>query len=160
MTRIAVLVTFAAIAFAQPPAPENLQPPAGAELKMQAHAIGDQVYACGGSKWILRGPDAKLFDDAGHEVGTHFAGPTWRWSDGSEVTGKPVANATPDPDSIPWLLLIVTDHAGSGAMTKVTSIQRLHTKGGKAPASCESSQKDEQKRIHYTADYYFFAASH
>ncbi len=160
MTRLAILSTLVAIAFAQPPVPDNLQPPPGAELKRQAHAIGDQIYACDGSKWILRGPDAKLSDDAGHEVGTHFAGPTWRWLDGSRVTAKPVANATPDPDSIPWLLLTVTDHAGSGVMTNISSIQRLHTKGGKAPASCESSQKDEQKRIHYTADYYFFSAPH
>jgi len=160
MTWKAVLFTFAAIAFAQQPVPDNLKPPAGEELKMQAHAAGDQVYACDGSKWILRGPDAKLSDDAGQEAGTHFAGPTWRWSDGSQVTGKPVANATPAPDSIPWLLLTVTDHVGSGAMTNISSIQRLHTKGGKAPASCQASQKDEQKRIHYTADYYFYSAPH
>lgn len=55
---------------------------------MKVHATGDQVYACDGSKWILRAPDAKLFDESGQQVGTHFAGPTWRWSDGSQVTGK------------------------------------------------------------------------
>ena len=127
---------------------------------LRAHAKGDQIYACDGSKWVLRGPDAKLFDDAGHQVGTHFIGPTWQLLDGSRVTAKAAANATPDPDSIPWLLLTATDHAGDG-LKNVNSIQRLGTKGGKAPAAgCDSSHKDEQTRIHYIADYYFYSPRH
>ena len=31
---------------------------------------------------------ANLFDEAGHKVGSHFTGPTWQWSDGSQVTGE------------------------------------------------------------------------
>jgi hypothetical protein len=138
--------------------PEELKPPAGEELVLRAMASGDQIYTCDGSKWTLSGPDAKLSDEAGREVGSHFSGPTWRWSDGSRVTGKPVANATPNPESIPWLLLKATGHEGDGAMKNVSSIQRLHTKGGKAPASgCTASRKEEKMRIHYTADYYFYA---
>jgi hypothetical protein len=80
--------------------------------------------------------------------------------DGSRVTAKAAANASPDPDSIPWLLLTVTGHEGDG-LKDVTSIQRLRTKGGKAPAAgCDSSHKDEQTRAHYTADYYFYSRRH
>ena len=139
-------------------APDNLTPPAGETLRFQAHASGDQIYQCDGSKWVLSGPDAKLSDDAGHSVGSHFKGPTWQWSDGSQVTGKPVANTTPDADSIPWLLVTATGHSSAGAMKAITTIQRLNTKGGKAPASgCDASHKGDKTRSHYTADYYFFA---
>jgi hypothetical protein len=142
---------------AQPSAPESLRPPAGAHLQAHAHAFGKQIYFCDGSKWTLSGPDAKLFDEAGKEVGSHFAGPTWKWSDGSQVTGKPIANATPDPDSIPWLLLTATGHSGDGVLKNVVSIQRLQTKCGKSPTkACDASHRGEQARIPYTADYYFY----
>lgn len=141
----------------QPSAPESLRPPAGEHLSEHAHASGTQIYVCDGSKWILSGPDAKLFDEAGQEVGSHFFGPTWKWSDGSQVTGRPIANATPDPDSIPWLLLTATGHSGDGVMKNVVSIQRLQTKGGKAPTkACAASNRGDQARIPYTADYYFY----
>ena len=138
--------------------PDNLAPPAGQALRFQVHASGDQIYQCDGSKWVLSGPDAKLSDDAGNPVGSHFKGPTWQWSDGSQVMGKAVANATPDADSIPWLLVTAVDHKGDGAMKAITSIQRLNTKGGRAPATgCDATHKGDQSRSHYTADYYFFA---
>ena len=141
-----------------PPVMENLKPPAGEILRAHAHASGQQIYTCDGSKWVLKAPDAKLFDEAGHEVGSHFAGPTWRWSDGSQVTGKPIANVASDPESIPWLLLTATGHTGDGVLKNVSSIQRLQTKGGKAPATgCDASHKGDEARISYTADYYFYA---
>jgi hypothetical protein len=140
-----------------PSAPETLKQPAGEHLRAHAHASGRQIYVCDGSKWILSRPDAKLFDKAGQKVGSHFAGPTWRWSDGSQVSGRPIASAARDPESIPWLLLTATDHSGDGVMKNVSSIQRLHTKGGKAPANgCGPSHRGEQARISYTADYYFY----
>ena len=65
-------VVFAAIAVGlhtaqgqtQPSAPETLKPPAGEYLRAHAHASGQQFYTCDGSKWILSGPDAQLFDEA------------------------------------------------------------------------------------------------
>ena len=140
-----------------PSVPDSLRPSATEKLVRQVRAEGDQVYTCDGSKWALTGPDAKLFDDSGKQVGTHFAGPTWQWSDGSNVVGRPIANATPDPDSIPWLLLTVIDHQGSGLMEQVSSIQRLSTKGGKAPVTgCDEWHKGEVTRAHYTAVYRFY----
>src|ERR1700722_20454418 len=137
-------MVFAAVAQGQTPPsiPDTLKPPAGQYPRSHAHASGQQIYVCDGSKWILNRPDATLFDEAGKKVGSHFAGPTWRWSDGSQVTGRPIASATTDPDSILWLLLTATGHAGDGVMKNVSSIQRLQTKGGKAPANgCGSSRK-------------------
>ncbi len=154
----ALILSLAMIAAAQSPAvPDNLKPPANATLLLELHAKGDQVYACDGSAWVLARPDAKLFDDSGKQVGTHFAGPTWRYFDSSRVMGKPMASATPEPDSIPWLLVAAIDHAGAGLMQKVAFIQRLNTKGGKAPTTgCESGQKGQESRSPYSADYFFF----
>jgi Protein of unknown function (DUF3455) len=141
-----------------PPAADALKPPTGEILRAHAHASGKQIYTCDGSKWVLKGPEAKLFDDAGHVVGSHFAGPTWRWSDGSQVAGKPTANVVPDPKSIPWLLLTATSHAGDGMLQNISSIQRLQTKGGKAPVTgCDSSHQGEEAGVSYIADYYFYA---
>jgi hypothetical protein len=156
---LAVLMAFRVCACAQnlPAVPDNLRPPGGESLVQQARATGDQIYVCDGKSWVFTRPDAKLFSESGEQIGLHFAGPTWESSDGSRVVGRPVANSTPDPDSIPWLLLTATDHQGNGLMSRVSSIQRLSTKGGKAPAAgCDASHKGEETRSHYTAVYFFY----
>jgi hypothetical protein len=145
--------------------PDQIKSPAGERLVFQAHASGAQIYVCqqgadGQSQWTLKAPDAQLHDQKGAVVGHHYAGPTWKHNDGSEVTGKASAKAdSPDPDSIPWLLITATGHSGSGVFAQVTSIQRIHTKGGHAPAaaSCDSSKLGTEAKIPYTADYYFYA---
>jgi hypothetical protein len=137
--------------------PNNLKPPGDESIALQARAVGDQIYTCNGSAWVFTKPDAKLFEEAGKQIGLHFAGPTWEWSDGSRVVGRLVASGTVDSDSIPWLLLAATDHQGDGALSHVSSIQRLSTKGGKPPTSgCDMSHKGEETRSHYTATYFFY----
>ena len=144
--------------------PQQLQPPAGEHLLLQVSAKGDQVYTCkndaGKMGWTLKAPDAQLFDKNGQPFGKHFAGPSWEASDGSRVTGKAVANVpSPDAESIPWLLVTVVGHEGGGVLTPVTSIQRLNTKGGKAPATgCDAEHVAQEVRVPYTAKYLFFAA--
>jgi len=143
--------------------PTQIKPPEGQALVAEAHAKGFQVYTCkndgGKYAWTLKGPDAELFDKKGKTVGRHFAGPTWEWSDKSQVTGKMVAGApSPDADSVAWLLLAATGHSGEGVLSKVTNIQRLNTKGGKAPAGgCDAAHEGQETRAAYTADYSFYA---
>ena len=143
--------------------PQTLQPPANEQLLLQVHAKGDQIYSCKGDAgrftWTLKAPDAQLFDKDGKAFGKHFAGPSWEANDGSRVTGKAAANApSPDADSIPWLLVTVVGHSGDGVLARVTSIQRLSTKGGKAPASgCDAGHVGQEVRAPYSADYLFFA---
>jgi FtsP/CotA-like multicopper oxidase with cupredoxin domain len=143
--------------------PPELQPPANEQLLLQVHAKGDQVYTCKSEAaqftWTLKAPDAQLFDKDGKPFGKHFAGPSWEASDGSRVTGKAAANApSPDANSVPWLLVKVVSHDGAGVLSPVTSIQRLNTKNGKAPASgCDASHVGQELRVPYSADYLFFA---
>jgi hypothetical protein len=143
--------------------PQQLQPPDGEQLFLTVRAKGDQIYSCKSDgaqySWVLKAPDADLFDSDGNLFGKHFAGPSWMASDTSRVNGKAVANApSPDPDSIPWLLVHVVSHEGTGVLARTTSIQRLNTKGGKAPASgCDSDHVNQEFRAPYTAEYLFFA---
>jgi len=144
--------------------PQQLQPPANEQLLLQVHAKGDQIYSCKSEAaqftWTLKAPDAQLFDKDGKSFGKHFAGPSWEANDGSRVIGKAVANApSPDLDSIPWLLVNVISHEGSGVLSRATTIQRLNTKGGKAPATgCDASHLGQELRVPYSADYLFFFA--
>ena len=143
--------------------PQQLQPPANENFLFKVHAKCDQVYTCKGDAgqftWTLKAPDAQLFDKDGKPFGKHFAGPSWAAIDGSRVTGKAVANApSPDPESIPWLLATVVSHDASGVLSSATTIQRLNTKGGKAPASgCDASHVGKEVRVPYSADYLFYA---
>jgi hypothetical protein len=143
--------------------PQQLQPPTGEQLLLQVHAKGDQIYTCKGDAaqflWTLKAPDAQLFDKDSKPFGKHFAGPSWEANDGSRVTGKAVANApSPDSDSIAWLLVRILTHEGSGILSRATSIQRLNTKGGKAPATgCDASHAGQELRVPYSADYRFYA---
>ena len=142
--------------------PAQIKPPEGQKLAAEAHAKGFQVYTCKNDgnayAWALKGPDAELFDKAGKKVGRHFAGPTWEWNDHSQVTAKMMTSApSPEADSIPWLLLVATGHSGEGILANVTNIQRLNTKGGKAPAGgCDAEHAGQETRAAYTADYVFY----
>ena len=140
-------------------------PPEGSSLVLELVADGVQVYTCdpkdGGYGWSFKAPEANLFDKQGRQVGTHFAGPTWKIEDGSEVVGEVVAKAdATEPRAIQWLLLRVKSHQGSGALSAVAYIRRTDTKGGVAPSTgCDASHLSEQARMRYSATYQFFSAA-
>jgi len=147
-----------------PDVPDAIQAPAGAEVVLFVHASGSQIYTCqagadGKLAWTLKAPEAELKDRKDKVIGSHSAGPTWKLKDGSEVTGKAAAHVDSlDSDSIPWLLVNVVTNSGKGALANVTNIQRIHTRGGKAPAAgCDESHRDAETKSSYTADYYFYA---
>jgi hypothetical protein len=147
-----------------PDVPDAIQVPAGEEVVLFARGVGSQIYTCqagtdGKFAWTLKAPEAELHDRNDKVIGQHSAGPTWKLKDGSEVTGKAAAKVNSlDPESIPWLLVNVVSHSGSGLLTKVTTIQRVHTHGGQPPAEgCDEAHKGAETKSSYTADYYFFA---
>ncbi len=151
----------------RPDVPQKLAAAATEEVVLQARASGVQIYACQAGadqkfSWVLKAPEAELFDSDGKSIGRHFAGPTWKHTDGSEVTGKAVAREdAPEPDAIPWLLVTVTGHSGTGVLSRVTTIQRIHTKGGQAPAAgCDDGHRGAESKSPYSADYYFYAPAH
>lgn len=162
------LIGLATLAPAQdvsrPDVPEKIKAPAGDVVILRALASGSQIYTCQGSEgkfaWSLKAPDAELRDAQGAVIGKHYAGPAWKYKDGSEVTGKGVARAdSPESDSIPWLLVTATGHSGEGLFSRVTSVQRIHTHAGEPPAAadCNASKQGQEIKSSYTAEYIFYA---
>ena len=78
--------------------PVELMPPEGHVMLFKAMAEGAQIYVCKAKaddpdrlEWVLKGPDADLFDEQGGRIGRHFAGPTWEaLDDGSKVIGTQI----------------------------------------------------------------------
>jgi Protein of unknown function (DUF3455) len=165
---LGVLVLALALAGAQtearPDVPDAIRAHANERVVLRLHASGSQIYNCqsgtdGKFGWILRAPDAELSDRDGKVIGHHSAGPTWKLNDGSEVKGKASGHVdSPDADSIPWLLVDVVSNSRQGQLASVTTIQRVHTHGGKLPATgCDGAHRDSEAKSSYTADYYFYA---
>jgi hypothetical protein len=139
-----------------PSVPEALKAPAGEAVVAKALASGVQIYECKDAKWILSGPEAELKNEHGAKIGRHFKGPTWALEDGSSVVGEVVGKSdAPAPDAVPWLLLKAKSTEGRGTLDRVTTIQRVDTQGGKAPA--DACTTGGQTRVPYTATYYFYA---
>jgi uncharacterized protein DUF3455 len=140
-------------------------PPQHSAAVLELVADGVQIYTCdakeGGFEWSFKAPEANLFDKQGRQVGTHFAGPTWKLDDGSAVVGELVPKAdAAEPHAIQWLLLRAKSHQGSGVLSNVAYIRRTDTKGGLAPsAGCDANHRSEQARIRYSADYQFLSAA-
>ena len=137
-----------------------LRPPEGQQLVLKAIGRGSQNYVCdqATSAWIFRDPTAILSRHS-TAIGIHYAGPTWELFDGSRVTAaveKRVDAPNPTKD-IPWLLLKSTGHAGSGVLSTVDYIQRLHTRGGVAPTGACNPAIDQTVGVPYTAVYRFFS---
>ena len=159
MKRTSIVVAVLAAGCASTvPVPDNLKPGANESLALIVPAKGVQIYECRDGKWVFVAPDAELFDRAGKRIGSHYAGPHWESSDGSKIVGAVKQRAkAPGVGDIPWLLLGAKSVGSEGAFSKVTSIQRVATVGGVAPAGA-CLQPGTQARIAYTADYYFFSA--
>lgn len=132
----------------------SIDVPQGAHLLLEAQGKGAQVYGCTAGKWTLKAPDAKLIDKNGKVIGSHFAGPTWQLTDGSQVKGKTIGSlAAPASASVPWLLLQAIPESGTGKLSRVAFIRRTETHGGAAPeAACDGGEK----RVPYTATYSFY----
>jgi hypothetical protein len=139
--------------------------PQGAPMLLEVAADGAQIYACEakgqGFEWVFKAPEANLFNTQNLQVGTHFAGPTWKADDGSIVVGEVAARAdAPTGGAIPWLLLRAKSNQGSGVLSTVAFIRRADTKGGVAPASgCDAARSGAQARVRYYALYQFFGAA-
>ena len=145
----------------------QIELPLGNAPFLTAFGDGVQIYKSGangggGYQWNFVAPSANLFTDATETVllGTHYVGPTWQLqADGSAVVGMKIAQAaSPNPNSIPELLLKAISHSGIGLFDDVTYVERLNTLGGIAPATAPTGLNQEAD-VHYTATYVFAATT-
>ncbi len=147
-----------------PDVPEALKPASNETLFMIVPARGVQVYECRpkpggeGHAWAFVAPEAELFDARGRAIGVHGAGPVWQAKDGSRVQGTVKARAdAPAAGDVPWLLLATKSAGTEGTFSRVSSIQRVNTKGGMPPADgCGPQSAGKEARVPYTADYRLF----
>lgn len=144
----------------------GFEPSSGEALAMVVPARGVQIYECRAKadpaqqpEWVFIAPEAELFDARGRSVGRHGAGPNWQYRDGSRVVGKVTERLdAPIAGAVPWLMLAAKSEGPDGALSRVTSIQRVNTQGGLAPAEgCRSDTRGTQVRVAYSADYLFYA---
>jgi len=112
-------------------------------------------------EWVFVAPQANLYDATNKKVATHSAGPTWQLLNSvtDSIYGQALspAKSTPssDPTSIDWLQLMPkTGKVPTGIFENVSYIQRLATKGGKAPATLPLNA-NEMIDVKYTAIYRF-----
>jgi hypothetical protein len=140
--------------------PQAVQAPANEVRAMTVAAHGVQVYECRTAQgaapaWAFVAPEADLFDAEGRRIGKHGAGPFWQHEDGSRFTGTVSARMdSPRAGAIPWLLLTAKPESKAGVFSRVSSVQRLETVGGKAPADgCTAATLGKRVNIAYRADY-------
>ncbi|MGB9150579.1 MAG: DUF3455 domain-containing protein [Burkholderiales bacterium] len=151
--------------FSQANLPASVQVPAGHKVAMETVGAGTITYQCNAKKdmadqfeWVFVGPDAKLNDRSGKQVGKYYGPPaTWESTDGSKLTGAQVAVAPNGSGNIPSQLVKTNAAMGSGVMSGVTYIQRVATQGGVAPsAPCNASVAGSKQIVNYQADYIFY----
>ena len=141
----------------------EVAPPQGSAPLLEVVADGVQIYTCEAKgnlfEWSFKAPEANLFDRQGRQIGTHFAGPTWKMADGSAIVGEVIAKAdAPEKDAIQWLLLRAKAHQGQGILGEAAFVRRTETKGGVAPTTgCDASHISVQARMRYSAIYQFFS---
>ena len=158
-------------------ASESLVIPASVDLPANApngnarvvtfYAVGVQKYKAqeiaGSSpvayQWAFVAPQADLYDATNKKVGTHSAGPTWQLSAADSMYGQAFTPARTAPggdaSSIDWLLLMPKQgKAPTGIFADVSYVQRVATKGGKAPTTAPTAATDVVE-VGYTAVYRF-----
>jgi hypothetical protein len=150
--------------------PASIQVPEGSKLIRHTYAKGVQIYVCiqdakdtSHRIWLFTEPRADLYADSTYHqyIGKHYfergKNPTWEYTDGSKITGIKLQQANaPDSLGVPWLLLKAGETGGTGTLAPVAFIQRIRTKGGKAPATANKSLKRHFLEVPYTAEYYFY----
>jgi hypothetical protein len=145
----------------------SVQVPAGNSVALETVGMGSITYECRARKdtadqfeWAFVGPDAKLMDRKGLQIGKYFGPPaTWEAMDGSKVTGAQVAVSPNGAGNIPLQLVKANPASGMGAMQGLSYIQRVATMGGAAPAMpCAQPQAGQKQVVGYQADYIFWKA--
>jgi hypothetical protein len=158
----------AAKPFDQSALPAAVQVPGANVVAMETVGVGTITYECrakanaaGQYEWVFVGPDAKLMDRSGKEVGKYFGPPaTWQSLDGSKVTATQLAVAPAQPGAIALQLVKANPAVGEGAMKGVSYIQRVATFGGVAPAkTCDAASLQSKEIVKYQADYIFWRAA-
>lgn len=139
----------------------RIKVPDGQEPVLRLAGRGVQVFRCeprdAGFAWSFRLPEAELLDDKGASVVRHGANFSFEHSDGSRLLGTIAAHdeAPGSGTNLRWVLL-TTRAFGSGALSGVSHVQRVNTRGGMPPERCEAAQRNQLLRVDFSADFVFY----
>jgi hypothetical protein len=143
-----------------------LNAPKGNTRVLTVYAEGFQKYKAvskGGDpdvfEWVFVAPLADLFDIHNNKVGTHSIGPSWQLSPSDSIFAQQFTPAktapSPDGSGVDWLLLMPkAGKTPTGVFADVAYIQRIATKGGKAPTT-PPANISSTVNVPYTAIYRF-----
>jgi hypothetical protein len=134
---------------------------------LMLNARGTQIFTCmasptqaGAYGWVSTAPDARLYDGT-HEAARLATADHWEsLDDRSSVSGIPMRMQSGGTGNMPWALIRGLPAGENGMFAGVTSIQRVNTLGGTAPAAgCDELHVGTEARVDFSADYYFYKAA-
>ena len=172
MKRIRLAASLAALVAALPVtaavrAPGGVAPAirasAAEEPAFMLNADGVHIYQCrmvsadGRWGWVFTAPDATLYEGS-RSVATQKSPNLFEsLSDRSSVAGVVRGTQFAGGGNLPWAMLNAQPIGTAGLFTGVTSIQRVNTAGGVAPAGgCGPDNDGAEARVGFSADYYFY----
>ena len=144
----------------------HLRPSADELPAFRLRASGVQIYECRALLtdpdrfgWQFVAPDATLNDPAsGHDVAALRAVDLWNsLVDLSSVSAVLRATQAAGTTNLPWTYMRAIPASADGMFAGVTSIQRVNTSGGAAPATgCAADTAGSEARVPFSAEYYFY----
>jgi hypothetical protein len=142
----------------------GLRAPANEEAAFMLTGDGVYVYECRQSlldpnayEWAFLVPDATLYDGARSVARHATVGLFEALTDRSSLSGVVRASQAAGASNLPWLSMRAQPLSSDGVFAGVTSIQRVNTSGGMAPAGgCGPGNVGGSTRVAYQADYYFY----
>jgi hypothetical protein len=156
------------------PTAAALVQPAGLNPRLRAAAdeeaafvlagSGVHIYECQQSManpnaftWSFVAPDATLYDGTRSAATLTTPNHVESLDDRTSVSGFVRMTQPAGSANLPWTLMQARAIGDSGLFAGVTSIQRVNTRGGSAPAGgCSYDNIGEEARVAYSADYYFY----
>ena len=161
----ALLAVAPAIAAIAPPAvAPRLQVSAAEQPALVLSEAGVNIFECrpragtpDGYGWTFIAPDATLYD-GNRSVARRTTPSLWESTDDrTSVSGFARAAVNAGGDNLPWAVFRAAPIGEAGLFAGVSSIQRVNTRGGVAPAAgCTADNAGAEQRVAFTADYYFY----
>jgi hypothetical protein len=144
----------------------NMRPSADEVPAFRLQASGVQIYECRALltnpdrfAWQAVAPDVTLADPGtGGDVAVLRSVDLWNsLTDRSSVSAVLRATQSAGTRNLPWTYMRAIPTAADGMFAGVTSIQRVNTNGGAAPATgCAADTAGSESRVPFSAEYYFY----
>jgi hypothetical protein len=138
--------------------------PADEEPSFMLSASGTNLFQCkariddaNAYAWHFVAPDLTLFEGS-RTAGTHKAASQFEsGSDRTSLFGVLSATQPAGGNNMPWARMRAVPAGDSGMFAGVTTIQRVNTAGGVAPAEgCNAASVGNETRVNFSADYFFY----